>query len=70
MEEMREKNRQSLYLDGIERIENSCMTYTDELIQKTRKAFGVTLPKTVHFDEIDQTAEYIIKNIIEPQLGR
>lgn len=70
MEEMREKNRQSLYLDGIERIENSCMTYTDELIQKTRRAFGVTLPKTVHFDEIDQTAEYIIKNIIEPQLGR
>ena len=70
MEEMHEKNRQSLYLDGIERIENSCMTYTDELIKKARRAFGADLPKTVHFDEIDRTADYIIKNIIEPQLGK
>lgn len=68
--EMREKNRLSIALDGIERIENSCMSYTENLIQKVKKAFGVTLPKTVHFDEIDRTADFIVKNIIKPSLDK
>jgi len=46
------KNAASLRLDGIERIEDGIMTYTDELILKSQKAFSVTLPKTVPFNEI------------------
>ena len=70
MDDMRSKNRQSLALDGIEKIENGTMTYTDALIEKAQKAFGVTLPKNVSFEDIDDTAKFIISNIIEPQLAK
>ena len=70
MDEMILKNRQSLALDGVEDIKDGCLVYTDALIAKAEKAFGVTLPKTVHFDEIDATAEFIINNIINPALER
>ena len=70
MKDMREKNRLSLSLDGIEKIEGGMMTYTDELIKKAQTAFDVTLPKTVPFDKIDETADYIIKTIIEPALAK
>ena len=62
---MRNKNRESLYLDGIESIENGILTYTDELIEKTRKVFGVDLKKEIAFYEIDQTADFLIREIIE-----
>ena len=65
IERMRTKNRESIYLDGIESIENGILTYTDELLKKVKDAFGTDLVKTVHFDEIDEVAEYIIKEIIE-----
>ncbi|MCR5328163.1 MAG: saccharopine dehydrogenase NADP-binding domain-containing protein [Saccharofermentans sp.] len=68
MDEMISKNRQSLALDGVEDIRDGCLIYTDALIGKAKNAFGVTLPKTVHFDEIDATAEFIINNIIKPAL--
>lgn len=70
MDEMREKNRASIALDGIENIVEGCMSYTDALIEKTKAAFGVTLPKTVAFNEIDKTAAFIIQNIIEPALQK
>ncbi len=62
---MREKNRQSIYLDGIEKIENGTLTYTDELIKKVHDSFGVNLVKDVPFENIESTAEFIIKEIIE-----
>ena len=68
LEEMREKNKASIYLDGIERIEDGNLVYTDELIAKASKAFDVTLPKVVAFDHIDETAEWIIERIIRPSL--
>ena len=64
LEEMKKVNSQSIYLDGIEKVENGTLTYTDELIAKAKKAFGVELPKNVRFDEIDKTAEFIINEII------
>ena len=70
MELMREKNRASLALDGIESIENGIMTYTDALIAKAQKAFGVMLPKQVAFSQINDTAEMIIREIIQPALGK
>lgn len=67
--EMIEANKKSIYLDGIEKVENGSLFYTDELILKVKKAFGVEIPKEVSFDNIEKTASFIIKNIIEPQLG-
>ena len=55
-------------LDGVEEIIDGYLVYTDLLLEKVKKAFGVELPKAVHFDEIDKTAKYIIDEIITPQL--
>lgn len=66
LDEMRRKNRESIYLDGIEDIREGTLFYTDELLQKTEKAFGVTLPKKVPFAGIEETAELLIQKIIEP----
>ena len=62
---MRNKNRESIYLDGIEDVADGILTYTDELIAKVKKAFGVELVKHIAFQEIDEVAEYIINKIIE-----
>ena len=70
MDEMAQGNRESLLLDGIEAIENGTLVYSDFLIEKAKNAFGVTLPKEVPFDKIDDTAEFLINNIIKPQLGQ
>jgi len=67
--EMISANKKSIYLDGIEKVENGSLFYTDELIFKVKKAFGVEIPKEVKFDSIEKVANFIIKNIIEPQLG-
>jgi hypothetical protein len=68
LEAMREKNRESIYLDGIEEIRGGVLTYTDELIAKVKKAFGVELVKNVPFDKIDETAGFIIREIIEKNI--
>ncbi len=68
-EEMNKANRSSMYLDGIEDVRNGMLIYTDELIAKTRKAFGVELPKTIRFDDIEKTAQFIIDRIITPQMA-
>ena len=65
---MEQKNRESIYLDGIEDISGGTLTYTDELLEKVKKAFGVDLVKKVAFQEIDEVAEFIVKNIIEKNI--
>ena len=64
LDDMRKKNAESIYLDGVEKVENGVLTYTDELIAKAQKAFGVELPKNVAFKDIDKTAQFIIDEII------
>lgn len=64
IDEMREKNKESIYFDGIEGIHDGVLTYTDELIQKVKKVFGVNLVKDVHFEKIDDVADFIVKEII------
>lgn len=68
--QMRAKNRESIYLDGIQNVENGVLYYTDELIEKAGKAFGVTLMKKVAFDEIEDAAQFLIAEVIEKQLQR
>ena len=70
LEEMREANRKSIALDGVENVENGELIYTDHLVQKVKDAFDVELPKRVGFEEIDTMAKYIIENIIIPQLNK
>lgn len=65
LESMRKKNRESIYLDGIENVEHGVLTYTDELIEKCRKAFGISLMKQVRYDEIEEAAQYLITQVIE-----
>ena len=69
LEEMQKMNRASIYLDGIENVTDSKLFYTDELIQKVKEKFDVTLSKSVDFSEIDKTVDFIIKNIIEKALA-
>ena len=66
-ETMNKANRESLALDGIEDVENGNLIYTDALIGKTQKAFGKTLHKSVAYDEIEKTADFLINEIILPQ---
>ena len=69
-EEMNKADRASMYLDGIEDVRDGKLIYTDELIEKARKAFGAELPKTVDFEDIEETAQFIIDRIITPQLSK
>ena len=64
-EDMVLHNQESMYKDGIEKIENGNLIYTDELIEKVQRTFETRLPKSVAFGQIDETAEYIIQNIIK-----
>ena len=70
LEEMRAANRESIAFDGIEDVCDGALVYTDELVQKVKAAFDVDLPKTVPYDEIDDTARFLIEQIIRPQLER
>lgn len=65
LDEMRRKNRESIYLDGVEDVREGVLTYTDELLDKVWRAFGVRLMKRVPFDEIELAADFIIREIIE-----
>lgn len=65
LDSMRQKNRESIYLDGIEDVKSGTLIYTDELIAKAQKAFGVTLMKEVPFDMIEQAAQFLITEVIE-----
>lgn len=67
-DEMVEANKKSIYLDGIEKIENGSLYYTDELIKKVKNAFKVDIPKEIPYKSIEEFSEFIIKNIIETQL--
>lgn len=69
-EEMNRACRASMALDGVENVADGTLIYTDALIEKTKKAFGVELPKRVPFADIDSTAKFIVDEIITPQLAK
>ena len=68
LDSMRKKNRESIYLDGIEDVRGGTLIYTDELIEKVRKVFDVKLMKTVAFDEIESVADFLIAEIIKKNM--
>lgn len=63
--DMRRKNRESIYLDGIRDISDGVLYYTDELVEKAQRAFGVSLMKEVSFEEIEKASQFLISEIIE-----
>ena len=62
---MRKVNRESLYLDGIENVENETLTYIDELTEKVKRGFGYNLTKRADLSKSVDTADSHIKNVIE-----
>ena len=67
---MNKADRASMALDGVEDVTDGKLIYTDALIEKSIKAFGVELPKTVAYDDIEKTAKFIIDEIILPQTNK
>jgi len=68
LDDMRQANRLSIYKDGIEDISNGSLFYTKDLVTKVKNVFDLDLPQEVKFKEINSVAQFIIKNIIEPNL--
>ena len=69
MEEMEQVNRNSIYCDGIENVEDGCLVYTDELIQKVKERFNVEIPKKVKLIGAEKVAELLIEEIIMPNIN-
>ena len=68
--QMNQADRASIALDGVEDVVDGNLIYTDDLIRKTKEKFGVELPKTVAYEDIEKTAEFIIQEIILPQTSK
>lgn len=68
LDAMRRANRKSIYLDGIENVDDHGLTYTDELLAKVKKEFDVDLPKTFTLDQSHLVADQLINDIIKPNL--
>lgn len=64
LREMREKNRQSMALDGIEGVQGDELIYTDGLIEKVQATFGARLPKRVSLGQAEQTADFLVERVI------
>jgi hypothetical protein len=70
MEEMEQVNRNSIYCDGIENVEDGCLVYTDELIAKVQNRFNVDIPKRVALADAEKTANLLIEQIITPNVAK
>lgn len=67
--EMEQVNRNSIYCDGIENVEDACLVYTDELIQKVKDRFKVVIPKSIKLKDARSVAEMLINKIIMPNIN-
>lgn len=70
MSNMESANRKSIYCDGIADVADGCLVYTTELQEKVKRAFGVEIPKVVHFEEILNVANLLIEKIIKVVLEK
>lgn len=68
MEEMRNANLHSIYYDGINDVREGCLHYTPELVAKVKDKFNVDLPQVVAWDDIEATGQFIINDIIKPNI--
>lgn len=70
IEEAKKVDRASIYLDGIENVENGNLYYTDELIAKVKKVFNVEIPKAVNLKDAEMVANLLIDKIIKPNITK
>lgn len=68
IEDMRNANKKSIYLDGIANVDNGTLTYTGELIDKVKAEFGVDLIQDVKMSDSNNVANFIIEKIISPNI--
>lgn len=68
MEKMRNANLRSIYCDGVADVKKGCLHYTPELVAKVKEKFNVDLPQVVLWDDIKITGQFIIDNIIQPNI--
>lgn len=68
MEEMEKVNRNSIYCDGIENVEDGRLVYSDELIAKVKNRFNVDIPKKVKLSDAEKVASLLIDEIIKPNV--
>lgn len=68
LDQMREANRRSIYLDGVEDVADGALIYTDELIEKVKSEFQTEIPKKVPLKESNLIATQLINNLIFPSV--
>lgn len=68
MDQMEQVNRNSIYCDGIENVENGYLVYTDELLEKVKDRFDVEMPKRVALEDAEKMANILIEGIIKPNV--
>ena len=68
MHDMLSVNKRSIYLDGIENVESSCLYYTKELVDKVKTVFGVDIPQSVSLSKADEVAKMLVDKIIKPSI--
>ncbi len=68
MAEMRDANFRSIYCDGVKDVKEGCLYYTPELVSKVKEKFNVELPSIVTWNDIEYISQYIIDNIINPNI--
>ena len=62
---MEQLNRNSIHCDGIENVSDGYLYYTDELMNKVKERFNVSIPKKVHLSEAEKVANMLINDIIK-----
>ena len=60
LQEMRQHNSASVKCEGVEKIENGVLHFTDELLTLAYSRFKTRFPDKIVFSEIDQYCDYII----------
>ena len=68
MEEMEQVNRKSIFCDGVENVDGGCLVYSDELLEKVKKRFGIDLPKTTKLSDAEIVATILVEGIIKPNI--
>lgn len=68
LNQMREANRNSICLDGIDSIYDGKLCYTKELIEKVKSRYGVELPASIPCDNSNEVAQLLIDKIIKPSI--
>lgn len=68
LEAMRAANRKSIYLDGILDVRQGELLYTPELVGKVAQEFGAELPRSVVFETLGATCDFLVERIIRPNI--